>query len=271
MKKKEARINAIMARLHENDVAYVSELAAQLNVTEMTIRRDLEELRASGVIERSHGKARLLRNGSPSPYENIENEYSLLSASATMNREKELIARRAAGIIEPNDVIILDNGSTIHKMLPHIPFDKQLTVVCYNLNILAQLPHNGEVDILFAGGYFHPSDQMFESPENITFLRTIRANKLFLSASGVHATLGMTCAHDFEVSVKQAVIQSSLTKVLVADSSKFGALKTVCFAQLDDVDVIVTDSGLSADWIGAIKEKGIKLEIVETPNNEEAR
>lgn len=265
MKKKEERMSQIIAMLHEQDTIYVRDLASRLNVTEMTIRRDLEELRASGIIQRFHGKARLTPNDPDCLYENIENEYSLLSASTTMNIEKELIARHAASLIEPGDVIILDNGSTTDKMVPHIPIHKDLTVVCYNLNILTQLPHNGEMKLLFAGGYFHPSDQMFESPENLNFLRTIRANKLFLSASGVHSKLGMTCAHDFEVSVKQAVIQSSLTKILVADSSKFGSLKTVCFAQLDDVDIVVTDSNLSEEWINTINEMGIQLEIVDVP------
>ncbi len=81
-------MSQIIAMLHEQDTIYVRDLASRLNVTEMTIRRDLEELRVSGIIQRFHGKARLTPNDPDCLYENIENEYSLLSASTTMNIEK---------------------------------------------------------------------------------------------------------------------------------------------------------------------------------------
>jgi DeoR family deoxyribose operon repressor len=116
--------------------------------------------------------------------------------------------------------------------------------------------------ILMAGGFFHKSDMMFESAEGLRFLQGIRANKVFLSASGVHEELGLTCAHNYEVLGKQTIIKSALKKILLVDSGKFDSIKTVFFAQLRDIDVIVTDSGISSKWRNIINGKDIELKIV---------
>ena len=262
MEKKRQRLSKIVDILRSQDTMTVRELSERLEVSLMTVRRDLDELQAEGIVERSYGKAVLCRNAPHSLYENIENIYSLTWASGSMDEQKSRIAQYAASLIEPGEVIILDNGSTTDRIADHIPYGIDLTVACYNLNILVKLANRDKMNIIFAGGYFHPSDQMFESAENINFLGTIRAHKLFLSASGVHTALGMTCAHDFEVAVKQTVLKSALKKILVADSSKFGTVKTVYFEKMDVLDMIITDTGLSREWAEIIRGKGIELVMV---------
>lgn len=262
MDKKRQRFSELVDILRSQGTTTVQELSERLEVSLMTIRRDLDELQADGIVERSYGKAALCKDTPLGLYENIENIYSLSWASVSMNEQKTRIARFAAGLIEPGEVIIMDNGSTTDKIADYIPHGTELTVACYNLNILVKLAGREKTNIIFAGGYFHPSDQMFESAENIDFLKTIRAHKLFLSASGVHMTLGMTCAHDFEVAVKQTVLDSSLKKILVADSSKFGTVRTVFFGKMDVLDMIITDTGLSPEWVEIIRGKGIELIMV---------
>jgi DeoR family deoxyribose operon repressor len=262
MNKKTKRLNQLTALLRSQGTVQVNSLARELAVSEMTVRRDLNELASDNIVERSHGRATFLKNESMQIYENIENIYSLASARTTMNEEKDRIARYAATLVEDGDVIILDNGSTTDKLPKYLPTGIDLTVVCYNLNIVIKLPQKDNIKIILAGGYFHPSDQLFESAENVRFLKTIRAHKLFIAASGVHQTLGMTCAHQYEVEVKKAVLESSLKKILVADSSKFGTVKTVFFSPMDELDMIITDTGLSAEWAELIRNKGIELVVV---------
>ena len=262
MNKKTKRFSQLIDLLQANEAVSVQYLADCLGVSTMTIRRDLDELQEQHIVERSHGKAALCQGKQAALYENIEDVYNLSHASGFMSEQKSRIAKYAASIIHPDDVVILDNGSTTDRIPDYIPADMAFTAVSYNLNILVKLINRPNTKIIFAGGHFHPSDQMFESAENIHFLSTIRAHKLFVSASGVHSTLGMTCAHDFEVSVKQTVLQSSLMKILVADSSKFGTLKTVHFANMDVLDMIITDTGLSEEWADIIRSKGIDLVMV---------
>ena len=263
MKKKDTRLNAMIRLLKENGNMQVKELSRQLNVSSMTVRRYLVELQNSGIISRSHGKAKLTSSAISVQYENIENVYTLYDESEKMFEEKKLIGEYAAGMVKGGDVIIIDSGSTTNHIPDFLPDTEELTVVCYNLNILQKLWRLEHVHVLMAGGFFHRRDMMFESAEGLHFMQGIRADKVFFSASGVHEKLGLTCAHNYEVLFKQVIIQSALQKILLVDSSKFGRIKTVFFAQLSDADVIVTDSGIPEVWKEIITSKGIELIIAD--------
>ena len=103
---------------------------------------------------------------------------------------------------------------------------------------------------------------MFESPYANELIRSQRANTFFLGASGIHEALGITCAHNYEVLTKKAAMSSSLTTVLLADSSKFGLVRSAFVAPLAGVDAIVTDEGITDEWKRIIKNAGIKLYVV---------
>ena len=199
----------------------VRSIAAMLNVSEMTVRRDLEKLRNDG------GAA-----GEQS------GQYNLLEAIEHSNHQKEEIGKYAASLIEPNDVIIIDTGSTTARILPYLPENMNLTILSYNANVLIELRHKPGIQLLFCGGNYHLNTEMFESEEGIAFIRRIRANKAFLSAAGIHRELGITCANTYEVATKQAAISSSSQKILVSDSSKFGRLRSAYFCDLDEIDTI---------------------------------
>lgn len=262
MGKKNIRLNNLMHMIKEKGTMRVTDLSEQLGVSLMTIRRDLDELQNNGLVERSYGKVSLSGPDSGALFENIENVYTLYGESEKMLEEKQRIGQFAASLIQPNEIVIFDNGSTTDQAANYIPNDYELTVASFNLNIAQKLHSLPNVKLLLAGGYFHHGDMMFESEQGVDFLKGIRANKVLLSASGIHEKLGLTCAHNYEVSVKRTIIRSALQTILLADSSKFGAIKTVFFAQLSEIDLIVTDSGLSQEWQDMIAAMGIELKIV---------
>ncbi len=257
MASKSKRLNQIIALLKQNETMSVKKLSEILQVSEMTIRRDLNSLENDGIIVRSHGKA-TYKNDFCSDL----SDYDLYSEKTKMNTEKDRIGRFAAGLIEPGDIVIIDNGSTTDKVVKYIPENINITVVCYNFNVLEELVKKPNIEIVFAGGYFHPKDQMFESPQGISLIENIRATKLFISAHGVHKKLGLTCANSYEVPTKRAILQSADNRILVADSSKFGKVRTAYFAQLNEIDAIVTDSGITEEWRDLIEDMGIALYIV---------
>lgn len=254
---KSKRLNQIVALLKKNRTLSVKSLSNLLQVSEMTIRRDLNMLEADDMIIRSHGKASF-KNDSDSN----SDDYQLRSEKVKMNAEKDRIGKYAATLVEPGDVIIIDNGSTTDKLTKYIPNDINITVLCYNFNVLEQLVKKQYINIILAGGYYHRNDQMFESPHGINLIENIRATKLFISAHGIHKKLGMTCGNSYEVSTKRAILQSAETKILLADSSKFGRVRTAYFAQLNEIDAIVTDSGITQEWREFIEDIGITLYIV---------
>ncbi len=176
--------------------------------------------------------------------------------------EKIKISRKAASLVEPNDIIIIDTGSTPENLPKFIPENMPITIICYTLNILLNIYENKNWRLIFPGGYFHEDTLMFERPEGIEMIKKIRANTAFITAAGVSEKLGLTCATPYEKNTKRAVLESSDKKILLVDSSKFGKIKVSHFAELADFDAIITDSGISKEFKNIIKNSGITLYVV---------
>jgi DeoR family deoxyribose operon repressor len=253
------RTDFILNNLSVNGFVSIKELSKRLEVSEMTVRRDLRELSKENIVTLIPGGAVLKRN---SPIDTDEDKYLIQAAESLMLEEKIKISRKAASLIEPNDVIVIDTGSTTENIPKFIPENMPLTVICYALNILFNVYENKNWKLIFPGGYFHGDTLMLESPEGIEMIKRIRANKSFISAAGVSEKLGVTCATAYEKETKRAVIESSDKKILLVDSTKFGKIKISHFADLTDFDIIITDSGISKEFVNIIKNIGIKLYIV---------
>lgn len=250
MGKKDLRIYALLEVLRESSVLSIKELADRFRVSEMTIRRDLDYLKEN----------RLLYDQTVS--RSSETEYIYFAEQIKHLDKKERIARFAVSLIEKDDILILDSGTTTGELSKYIPDDQQLTILCYNFHILSQLYKKENLSLIFAGGYFHKRDLMFECREGVELIKRTRASKMFVSASGIHEKLGMTCAYPYETTTKRAAIDSALTKILVADSSKFGQVRPGYFAQLNEMDMIITDEELSDEWKDLLIAQGIALHLV---------
>ena len=105
----------------------------------------------------------------------------------------------------------------------------------------------------------NPRTQLFAGEDGVNFIRSIRANKLFISAAGIHEDLGISCANSYEVPIKRAILQSAKQHILVADSSKFGVVRSAYFCDLEDIDIVITDTGLSPEWRNILQERGVTL------------
>ena len=256
---KNNRVNYLLNRLSIDGFSSIKELSKKLEVSEMTVRRDLRELSKSNIVTLIPGGAILKKNP---PIDKDEEKYLIQAAESLMLEEKIKISRKAASLIEPNDVIVIDTGSTTENLSKFIPENMPLTVICYALNILFNVYENKNWKLIFPGGYFHGDTLMLESPEGIEMIKRIRANKAFISAAGVSEKLGVTCATAYEKETKRAVIESSDKKILLVDSTKFGKIKISHFADLTDFDIVITDSGISKEFVNIIKNIGIKLYIV---------
>ena len=112
------------------------------------------------------------------------------------------------------------------------------------------------------GGYYQQDTEMFTSDEGLRFIRNARPNKAFISAAGVHETLGISCANPYEVAVKRAVIQSARHRILVVDSSKFGEIRSSYICDLEEIDEIITDDQLPDKWVNLIENRNILLQRV---------
>jgi len=234
----------------------IRELTKKFEVSEMTIRRDLSLLAKENLVDLIPGGAILKRP------EESENRYLVTNQESVHTMEKLKIGQRAVTLVEPNETIILDIGTTTEYLAKFLREDAPITVLCYTLNSLVEVYKKKNCTIIFAGGYFHPQTMMFDSPEGIELIKRTRADKAFVSAAGIHDELGVTTVYPHELQAKKTTLSSAKKRILVVDSSKFGNTKSVYFAEITDFQTIITDSGIPEKYAAFIRDRGIELIVV---------
>ena len=258
MRKKD-RLDYIGRQLALKSMVTIKELSEELGVSGMTVRRDLQDLAKDGILKLIPGGAVLQRESSIIN----QQEYAITRAKSRMTKEKIKICKKAASLIQEEDTIIIDTGSTTEHLPGFIPQSARLTIVCYALNILLNVyNHHKNSQIIFPGGYFHENTLMFESSESIALIRKIRANKAFISAAGVEDKLGVTCANFYEVGTKRAAIDSSDVKILLVDSTKFDRVTIAHFANLEEFNIVITDAGIPEKYLKILAKSNIEHYIV---------
>ncbi|TVQ39716.1 MAG: DeoR/GlpR transcriptional regulator [Spirochaetaceae bacterium] len=256
--KKQQRLNRIIEMLQRENGLPIQTLSRHLGVSHMTVRRDLEQLVEQNQVKLIHGGVILVPG---SDQQNGQSPYSLNTAETVRIEEKRRIGVLASGLIEPQDTLIIDSGSTTEFLARSVPADMRLTIICYALNIISATARLEQCRQVFAGGVMHENTLMFESPEGIQLVKRHRATKAFLSAAGVHADFGVTCLNAYERATKQAAIESSEQKILLVDSSKFGLIRSDYFAELGDFDAVVTDGAVSQEYVTQMEELGIQVHL----------
>lgn len=233
MNKQEERINKIFSLLEQSRNIHLKDLAKQLSVSEMTIRRDLN----------MSGKSSFqLLGGYVTSADGVNNypEYFLSEQEGVRVEEKKHIGRLAAGLIENNDTVFFDYGTTIPYIIKSIPDSIQYTALCYSLNVFLLLEKKKNCQIILCGGQFNSNNGIFSSIDGDTPLDFIYPTKAFISAAGI-SDKGMTCFNLNAAFWKKKVIQNASYRVLVADDSKFGETKSVYFGQISDINLLVTN------------------------------
>lgn len=267
MSKKTDRINRLIDIIKTKNGASIKELAYMLGVSEMTIRRDLDVLEQHSIVNSVYGAAIYNPTSDNPTFKSKEGAeygipYEVSNAKSAKDAEKRSIGSYAASLISPGDIIVIDSGSTTEMLAEYIPDDIKATILCYNANILNSLRLKENLSLIFSGGKYHPKTQMVESFQGVELIKSMRFTKAFISAAGVHSSLGITCVYDYEVPTKLAIMQSSVEKILIFDSSKFNQVKPAYIGSLMDFNTIITDDKIPEDWSELIQSKNIELHIV---------
>jgi len=255
---RQERVSKIINLVKEAQSLSIRQLAEILNVSVMTIRRDIDEILEDSEIQMIRGMFLYnpqieTANGSP---------YSVITASTEFQDAKQRIAEEAIRLIEPEDHILIDAGSTTEFLAKRLPADRKIKVLCFSLNILNIILAKEEPCVTLPGGRYHSSSMMFESREGIDLVKNTRVNIAFISASGMNLRLGATCSAEFERDLKRSALESAQTRVLLIDSSKFSKIQSLYFADLKDFDIIITDNGIPDGTAEEIRNLGIELRIV---------
>ncbi len=244
----------ILDKLHEKGNLNVLNLYKELKVSSVTIRKDLKLLEEKGLLFRTHGGA-TLRN--PYTIDRPVNEKEKLQAS-----EKIKIGVFAAQLIEANDSIIIASGTTVMALAKNIHGKENLTVITSALNVALELMKHPHTEVLQLGGILRKSSSSVTGPYAQNILADFSCTKLFLGVDGIDLEFGLTTTNSMEAHLNRQMIEASQKVIVLSDSTKFGKRGFGKICGLDNVDRIITDSGISEHFVRQLENLGIEVTIV---------
>lgn len=238
--------------------ATVAALAERFDVSADTVRRDLEELRAEGAILRSHGGATSTRYQSGG-------DFPLLQRIEVNDERKQRIGARAASLIEDGMTILLNGGSTILAMLPHLSARRGLTVVTNNLLVSPNMAEGALRNLYVVGGAVRVMSQVtigplvFPASEQSAASHRIAADIAFISVGGVSADSGFTTSDLAEARMMREMMAAANRAVVVADGTKVGVRRFAQIASLDAAQALITDDDVPPDLAQALEDAGVDV------------
>ncbi|MEU9608174.1 DeoR/GlpR family DNA-binding transcription regulator [Streptomyces sp. NPDC048057] len=229
----------------------VLSLAEEFQVTAETIRRDLKALDRSGLVRRVHGGA--------IPTGRLDFEPDLSEREATAADEKDRIARAALAELPEDGSVVLDAGSTVGRLAAAFPLERSLTVVTHALPLAVRLADHPGIDLHLVGGRVRHRTRAAVDAWALRAYGEVRADVVFLGANGFSTAHGLTTPDLAEAAVKRALLTAARRVVLLADSTKHGAEHFARFGDLADVDLLITDTGLSPEDAAGIAAGGTEV------------
>jgi len=255
MKTLTERHQFILKKLQDSGHVNVQELSILMKVSDVTIRKDLKQLEDKNLLFRSHGGA-----SKANPY---ANDKPVAEKERLNKDEKKTIAKAAAAMIGNNDSIIIASGTTMQALARSIHTEQRLTVITSALNVALELSRHQNVEVLQLGGQLRQSSSSVIGPYAEQILADVSCSILFLGVDGIDLDMGITTTSLMEARLNQKMIEAAQVTIVLADSSKFGKRGLGKICSLDQVQHIITDSGISAEIVDFLEEKGITVTIAD--------
>ncbi|WP_010274838.1 DeoR/GlpR family DNA-binding transcription regulator [Paenibacillus senegalensis] len=253
----EERQVRILEMVNSKGKVSVAELSRQLEVSPVTIRRDLERLEEMQLLIRTHGGAMAIQN------QLLESarEKSFTEKTEAYAAEKERIAEAAAELVENESSVLLSPGTTNMLVAHKLAGKKDLTVVTNAVNIALQLGCPAGWEVLLTGGKLREKSYAMVGPIAEQALQGLNADWLFLGVDGLHLHDGLSTPNMAEASINRKMIEAAKRVVVVADRSKFGRKMFSKIAPLSSVHIVITDDRLPADQAKALRDVGIEVRM----------
>jgi DeoR/GlpR family transcriptional regulator of sugar metabolism len=256
------RRQEILKLVEEQGSIRISNLGEQFDVTDMTIRRDIDYLSERGLVRRVHGGAiseSARFEGSAGEDQAVDLATTFLKRNLEYGPQKERIGRRAQDLVEGGSTIIIDGGTTNEAFAKHLDPRLNLRVITHALNVAYLLSTFERCELFVPGGLLNRLTMSFSGREVERMYEELNADTLFLCASGVSLRKGLTDPTWLDTSIKRAMIRSSMRTILLIDSHKFELVSSRTFASVDEIDLVITDDGLHEDVRRRYVERDVKL------------
>lgn len=237
---KAERHQLILNRLKLDHRIYITNLSQELNISDDTLRRDLQELDDQGLLTKVHGGA-IAKSGIPIEFNRRFN---------TGIAAKQELAKKAIPLFRSGDSILIDGGTSNLELVRQLPNDKNFTVFTNSFPIISELINQPNIEFVFLGGDVFPASYITVGVPVIEALQHIRPDWLVLGASNIHPQMGLTVSNRNEAAVKRAMLERGKQRIVLADSYKLNSAESYSTGSLRDIDYLV----LEDDKIDYVKE-----------------
>lgn len=253
------------ALIRERGAASVAELVNRFEVSDMTVRRDLDALAAQATVQKVHGGA-----VSDAPRRAVEPGFD--AKISQMQSEKATIAEEAASLVRPGMSIALSAGTTTWALAYRLSEVEDLTVVTNSVKIsdVFQQRYIADRSVILSGGIRTRSDALV-GPTAVSALRDIHVDLAFLGAHGVSAEAGFTTPNYLEAETNRALAAAGQRTSVICDHSKWGVVGVMTFADAEDVDVLIMDRGLAPDAATLLREQIPDVRLADVSGTERQR
>jgi len=248
------RRKKILSMLETNGQVFVHELSEEFNVSEVTIRNDLELFESKGLLIRSRGGAMLVEN-------TVGMDYRLSDKDKINYHEKIRIGKKAAELVNSGETIILDSGTTTLEIAKNLNANKSINVITNALNIANELLKVPDINVIVPGGTLRKNSHSLVGPLAEKSMRHFYVDKVFLGVDGFDPTEGAFTPNIEEASLNQTMIDISREVILVADYSKFKRKSLAFICPPKKIDIVITDDKISPEDKNWLLDQGIQVII----------
>lgn len=244
----------ILNKVQHEGFVKVLDLCRELNVSSVTIRKDLKLLEEKNLLYRTHGG---VTQNNPYTIERPVNEKEKIQSD-----EKTRIGEAAAALVEVNDCIIIASGTTVLAMARKLPASGNITVITAALNVAIELAQLRDIEVIQLGGMLRKNSSSVTGPYAEKILEDFSCNKLFLGVDGIDTEFGLTTTNAMEAHLNRKMIATVQKTIVLADSTKFGKRGLGRICGMDEVDQVITDSGIPEHFVNSLQSAGIEVTVV---------
>jgi DeoR/GlpR family transcriptional regulator of sugar metabolism len=243
------RQHRIAEYLQRVEFASLEEISMQVSTSVSTVRRDLSVLEAEGTLERTHGGARIVNPKS--------DEFTFSARDTHQLEEKEAIGRACAELIQPNQSVIIDAGTTVYHVARYLE-SKTPQIITNSLPVANLFASANRLEVLVSGGVIYPRLGVLVGPQAVEAFSKLHADVAIMSAGGVSLE-GITNSHGLLIDIQRAMINAAKKVIFCFDHTKFGRESVSPLCGLDCVDTIVTDAAAPAELVAELRKRSLEV------------
>ena len=246
------RRNQILQKLDLEGEVFVDTLSEEFNVSEVTIRNDLDQLEQKRLLIRARGGAMKFVG-------RVGVDYELSEKDKINYEEKKRIGKLAASLVSDSEIILVDSGTTTAEMVKHLDHLKDLTVITNALNIAVLLMDKPNINLIIPGGFMRKNSQSLIGPMAEKSLRNFNVDKAFIGVDGIDTKHGLYTPNIEEAHLNEIMIEVSNEVILITDSSKFGKKSFAFICGMENINKVVTDVKIELEDKKRLEENNIEV------------